>query len=114
MEGNGNGFFLNTLNFFTSNIFIILLFYILGRILFKIFSNYKISIFFRKYSFIIFLPIMILEGNLQYMTYLFGFEMKTLFFNSFLNKFLSAIVLIINFFFIYCGITVFWLIRHYC
>jgi hypothetical protein len=112
--GNGNGFLLNTLNYFTSSMLLTLLIYLVFRKLFYLLFNIKISQFLRQYSFSILIPILILEGNTQYMIYLFSFETKTLFYNQITQKYLAILTLLIGFMLILVSISIFWMIRYFC
>jgi len=83
------------------------------RVMFFVLFNYRISLFLRQFSLWVFLFIMITDGNIQYLSYLFGFEMNHLFNFTFANKMSSVMVLILYFFLFIFSTCSFFLIRNY-
>lgn len=79
IETNSNGFFINSLNLFFSNMLFTFGVYITFRAIFSLTFNFRISIFFRPFAFWPFYLIMFLEGNVQYLSFLYGFELQHLF-----------------------------------
>lgn len=75
--------------------------FLVCRFLFFLLRNYKISIFFRKFSFWPTLVLIALDGNLQYASYLTAFEFNWFFSSNFLSKCMNGLV-VINFFSIFC------------
>jgi hypothetical protein len=113
IEGNSNGFFVNTANFFLSNMIIIVGMFLILRMLFFLLFKYRISIFFRQYSFWPYLVVILLDGNLQFASFLVGFELKWLFAHSISNKILTIWLLIIFFFIFTFSIGSYFFFRYF-
>ena len=67
------------------------------RLLFLLTFNFKISVFFRPYAFWPTFIIMFLEGNIQFLTYLFVSEVQGLFSFNFSQKINLTLVVIVFF-----------------
>ena len=72
---------------------ITILVFLTCRFLFFLLFNFKVSIFLRQYSFWPYLAIILMDGNLQFISYLVAFEFRYLFFADFPNKLLTVWVL---------------------
>jgi len=71
VEGNSSGFMINTVNLFLSNVFLIFLMFLVLRIVFFVLFKYTISKIVREYSFWPYLYFMLIDGNLQFLAYMF-------------------------------------------
>lgn len=63
IETNGEGFFVNNLQYFFLNIPLITIALLFMRLVFKILFNYPLSALFRKFSFFGIIVFFLLEGN---------------------------------------------------
>jgi hypothetical protein len=77
LQGKANGYVLNTLQFYLSNFILALIIFGIGNLLFKLLKarKYSVKSLFVGFRFWLAFPIVLFEGNIQYMTYLMGFEL---------------------------------------
>ena len=111
---NGLGFFANNLDFFFYELPGSILIYILMYFAFKTLFNYRISKFFRKYSFSGIILLIIYEGKVEQFSFYFFSECRNLFSRTFSHK--LAHVFMLFFFFIlivFCVGGLVWLRFHY-
>ena len=75
IENNANGYFLNTLQFYLSHSIIVFGIFAIGNIAFEILKKFRFYVrsLFAKFQIWIAFPIVLLEGSIQFMTYLMGF-----------------------------------------
>jgi hypothetical protein len=103
IEENSNGFFVNCANLFFANIFLTFAVYFVFHMLFWLTFNFKISVLFRPFTLWPTFIMMFLEGNVQYLSYLFSSEAQNFFAFNFHQK--------INLIFV---LTVFFLVVIFC
>ena len=111
---NGLGFYANNLDFFFYELPVMFLVQLLLLFLFYRLFNYRISKYFRKYSFYGIFMLMVYEGNVEQFAFYFFSECKSLFSLNFSHK--IANVLLIYFFFFVIVFSVgglFMLFYHY-
>ena len=115
IEKNANGYFLNTLQFFLSNFILLILSFLVGNIFFRIFFyfKFKISYIFKSFNFFLALPLSCLEGNVQYMAYLMGFEMKNLYDINFSHKIHSFFIVAWLFLFFFMIVTIYFGFKYF-
>lgn len=77
---------INTLNLFLSNMLLIFLMYVSLRTLFFLLFKYEVSKVLRQFSFWPFLYFMMIDGNLQFLTYMFFCELQHFFTFNFSNR----------------------------
>lgn len=104
---------INTINLFCSNIFLIFLVFVACRTLFYLFFNYRLSIIFREFSFWPYFIIMILDGNLQYLTYLMSFEVNNFFSPDFINKMALCISVCLYYILFVFSISVYFILKNF-
>jgi hypothetical protein len=75
-ENKNSGYLINTLDLLFSNLWLTVATYFLLKAAYHLTEKNFFSIYFKQYSFTMFLGIMILEGNLQFLTYLIFNELQ--------------------------------------
>jgi hypothetical protein len=102
VEGRDNGFMPNTVDYFFINVpYCLVVFFLLNR-LFYILFNYPISQHLRIFSFWGFLYQMIIEGNIEYLSFLGFRSFQTMFSATFLHKF-YLVFSVVFFYFVMAG-----------
>jgi hypothetical protein len=98
-----------------SSIILMILIFLAGFLLFKIASHFdwKIKIFLKQYSFILYFSIFCLEASVQYMSYLFGFELYNLWTSDFANKLFSFLIVSWIFLFIFLNSTIYFFFKYF-
>lgn len=72
---------MNTVEFFMSNFFLVLLIFIIGKILYKIFKKkLKISKYIKVYDYNFYFFLLLLEGNYECFSYYFAADLRTFFY----------------------------------
>ena len=104
-EDRGETFLPACWEFLTFNLVYILVSFLLLRFSFKLLFNYRISIFLRPFSFLIFLSPMLLDGNLQYFCFLLFSQISKGFSLSPRDKILNVINYLIYFFIIWFSVV---------
>lgn len=90
VESTSNGFFINTANFFLSNMLLTIGMFLVCRFLFFLLFRFRISVLFREFSFWPYLAIILMEGNLQFASYLVAFEFRWMFATTLANKLMTS------------------------
>lgn len=97
-NSNGIGFFANNLDFFYYKVPVLFVGYLLLSLMFKVLFNYRLSRYFRKYSFYGIILLIIYEGNIEQFTFYFLEECKNFFSATLTHK--LGNVFMTHFFFI--------------
>ena len=81
--------------------------------MFRLFFHFRISLFFRPFAFWPIYAIMFLEGNVQFLTFLFSYEVRNLFAFDFLEKASLGFTLLLYFFIFFFGAGAFFVFKEY-
>ena len=109
----GSDFYSNIVQFLimtvSQNIFVFFVF----RLFFKLFFNNKISKVFREYTFNCYFFFTLLDGNMQFFTYICSNQLQTLFHFSILSKITNLMFVFVLFWFIQASLTIYFMLNYF-
>jgi hypothetical protein len=79
VENIGSGFYQNMVNFSIVTIPQTIIIFLICRLFFYLLFSCKISKFFRQYSFNVYFILTLMDGNMQFFTYISSNQLQTLF-----------------------------------
>jgi hypothetical protein len=102
------------MSFFFSNFLLTLGLFAVLSLTYRLFKDYEVSGLLVQYSLWIYLFLMLIEGNLQFFTYLVVFEFSTLFCRDILDKFTYCFLLTLFFGIVWFGIFIYFYVKRNC
>jgi hypothetical protein len=109
----GSDFYSNIVQFLIMTVSQNIIIFLVFRLFFKLFFNNKISKVFREYTFNCYFFFTLLDGNMQFFTYICSNQLQTLFHFSILSKITNLMFAFVLFLFIQASLTIYFMLNYF-
>ena len=109
----GSDFYSNIVQFLIMTVSQNIIIFLVFRLFFKLFFNSKISKVFREYTFNCYFFFTLLDGNMQFFTYICSNQLQTLFHFSILSKITNLMFVFVLFWFIQASLTIYFMLNYF-